>query len=81
MHQIVNHSVNFVDCEFGLHTQNVERSALQRFNIREGHYEHYLAEFMFKKFMFKNNMILYPKLIKIRSVPTGLMLLVSSSPK
>ena len=41
--------------ESGVHTQNVERlwrdihSALLRFGIREGHYEHYLAEFMFKK--------------------------------
>ena len=52
-------------------------AVLVHFGVKD-HYINYLAEFMFKKFMFKNNMILYPKLIKIRSVPTGLMLLVSS---
>jgi len=25
------------------------RTALLRFSVREGHYEHYLAKFMFKK--------------------------------
>ena len=55
-----------------MYIQNIERlwrdmhSALPRFGIREGHYEHYLAEFIFKKrmiFTFFVNIIYIPILI------------------
>lgn len=55
-HKTVNHSQNFVDPASGVHTQNIERlwremrANIPRYGTREYHYEHYLAEFMFKRY-------------------------------
>ncbi|XP_011864121.1 PREDICTED: uncharacterized protein LOC105560006 [Vollenhovia emeryi] len=54
-HFTVNHSENFVDPITGVHTQNIERlwrdmrSGIPRYGIKEEHYNHYIAEFMFKR--------------------------------
>lgn len=54
-HQTVNHSENFVDPNTKVHTQNIERlwremrANLPRFGTREYHYQHYIAEFLFKR--------------------------------
>lgn len=51
----VNHSENFVDPNTKVHTQNIERlwremrANIPRFGTREYHYEHYIAEFLFKR--------------------------------
>lgn len=54
-HQTVNYSENFVDPNTKVHTQNIERlcremrANLPRFDTREYHYKHYIAEFLFKR--------------------------------
>lgn len=54
-HHTVNHSENFVDPRTGIHTQNIEREwrnirgIIPRYGCREYHFNHYIAEFMFKK--------------------------------
>lgn len=54
-HGVVNHSINFVDPDTGVHTQNIERlwrdirGTVPRYGRRENHFDHYLAEFVFKK--------------------------------
>lgn len=53
-HKTVNHTVNFVD-PTGVHIQNIERlwkemrANIPRYGIRDYHFTHYLAEFIFKK--------------------------------
>nr|XP_012146050.1 PREDICTED: uncharacterized protein LOC105663194 [Megachile rotundata] len=55
VHKTVNHSENFVDPNTNVHTQNIERlwrelrSNIPRFGTREYHYNHYIAEFLFKR--------------------------------
>ena len=52
---MVNYSENFVDPNTGSHTQNIERlwrelrANISRFGTREYYYEHYIAEFLFKR--------------------------------
>ncbi|KAJ8957214.1 hypothetical protein NQ318_007776, partial [Aromia moschata] len=52
----VNHSKNFVNCETGVYTQNIERTwqdvrfDIPRFGRRENHFDGYLANTFFKKF-------------------------------
>ena len=54
-HSVVNHSQNFVDPNTGVHIQNIERlwrdirEGIPRYGRKEYHFNHYLAEFMFKK--------------------------------
>lgn len=54
-HYTVNHSNNFVDPHTGCHTQNIERlwrdirGVVPRYGRKENHFNHYLAEFIFKK--------------------------------
>ncbi|KYN29146.1 hypothetical protein ALC57_01419, partial [Trachymyrmex cornetzi] len=51
----VNHAENFVNPRTSVHTQNIERlwrdmkGVLPRYGTSKVHYEHYLAEFMFKR--------------------------------
>ncbi|KYM98252.1 hypothetical protein ALC62_11050 [Cyphomyrmex costatus] len=55
-HCTVNHAENFVDPHTGVHTQNIERlwrdmkSVLPRYGTSKAHYEHYLHEFMLKRY-------------------------------
>lgn len=54
-HLTVNHAANFVDPESGAHMQNIERlwrdtrANILRYGIRDYHFTHYLAEFLFKR--------------------------------
>lgn len=54
-HKIVNHSVNFVNPETGVNTQNIERfwrdmraKKIPSYGIRNYHHTHHLAEYLFK---------------------------------
>jgi len=55
IHRTVNHSTNFVNPDTGVHTQNIERlwrdmrASIPRYGTRDYHFEHYLAEFLFKR--------------------------------
>lgn len=54
-HHTVNYLVNFIDPINGVHIQNIEkmwkkiRASIPRYGIRDHHFTHYIAEFMFKK--------------------------------
>ncbi|KYM95728.1 hypothetical protein ALC62_13634 [Cyphomyrmex costatus] len=54
-HCTVNHSVNFVNPDTGVHTQNIERvwrdmrANIPRYGTREKHYIYCLTEFLFKR--------------------------------
>lgn len=54
-HRTVNHSINFVDSETGVHTENIERlwrevrANIFRYGTRDYHFIHYIAEFLFKR--------------------------------
>lgn len=54
-HETVNHKKHFVDPNTGVHTQNIERvwrdirGVIPRYGRKEEHFNHYLAEFLFKK--------------------------------
>lgn len=53
--QTVNHSVNFVDPETGVHTHNIQRlwrdmrANISRYDTHDYHFTNYLAEFLFKR--------------------------------
>ncbi|EFN85309.1 hypothetical protein EAI_15993, partial [Harpegnathos saltator] len=53
-HETVNRSVNFVNPETGVYTQNIERlwrdmrANIPRYGTRDYYFTHYLAEFLFK---------------------------------
>ncbi|KAI4293526.1 hypothetical protein PAPHI01_2800 [Pancytospora philotis] len=60
-HGHVNHKVNFVDPETGVHTQNIENlwSQFKKFKRRKGYsklcyLDHYIAEFTLRKKYDKN---------------------------
>jgi len=50
-----SHATNFVDPETGIYTQNIERlwrdmrSKIPRYGVRDYHFIHYIAEFLFKR--------------------------------
>ncbi|KYN50227.1 hypothetical protein ALC62_04155 [Cyphomyrmex costatus] len=55
IHKTVNHKNNFLDPDTKVHTQNIERvwrdirGMIPRYGTVKYHYEHYLAEIMFKR--------------------------------